>query len=89
MAHRTQITLRDDQYERLRKEAAASGVSLAELIRRAIDSEHVEPSREQRLLALDTSFGAWAEEAGEDRAAYLKELRGRGVGKRDALERAS
>ena len=93
MSHRTQITLRDDQYDRLRKEAEASGVSLSELIRRAIDSGHDEPSLEQRLGALEASFGAWAEPPGEDRAAYLKELRGRGVGERlaerEALERAS
>jgi len=93
MAHRTQITLRDDQYERLREEAAASGVSLSELIRRAVDLRYGEPSREERLRALETSFGAWTEKPGEDRAAYLKELRGRGVGERlaerEALEQAS
>jgi hypothetical protein len=38
MAHRIQITLSDDQYEFLKAEADRSSVSIAELIRRAIDT---------------------------------------------------
>jgi hypothetical protein len=38
MAHRIQITLSDEQYEFLKGEADRSSVSIAELIRRAIDT---------------------------------------------------
>lgn len=38
MAHRIQITLTDDQYSFLHAEAERSSVSVAELIRRAIDT---------------------------------------------------
>jgi Ribbon-helix-helix protein, copG family len=38
MAHRLQILLTDDQYEHLDREADRSSVSMAELIRRAIDT---------------------------------------------------
>jgi hypothetical protein len=35
MAHHTQITLADEQYERLGEESRRSGLGLAELVRRA------------------------------------------------------
>ena len=38
MAHRIQITLTDDQYSFLSSEADRSSVSIAELIRRSIDT---------------------------------------------------
>jgi ribbon-helix-helix CopG family protein len=38
MSHKIQITLSDEQYEFLKAEADRSSVSIAELIRRAIDS---------------------------------------------------
>ena len=37
IGRKTQVTLRDDQYERLRREAKRSGLSMAELVRRAVD----------------------------------------------------
>lgn len=40
MSHRTQITLTDDQYERLRTESERTGVGLAELVRRAVDRSY-------------------------------------------------
>jgi hypothetical protein len=40
MAHRIQITLSDEQYEFLKAEADRSSVSIAELIRRAIDTAY-------------------------------------------------
>jgi len=58
--HRTQITLTDRQYARLRDESERTGSSLAELIRRAVDREYEQPSDEQRLRLLDSAFGAWA-----------------------------
>lgn len=93
MAHRTQITLTDEQYARLRAESASTGSSIAELIRRAVEQKYGALTIEEKLAALDASFGAWSEEPGEDRAAYLADLRGPGLGHRlerdDALDRAS
>lgn len=75
MSHRTQITLSDAEYELLRRESERSGLSLAELVRRAVDSTYGLPSKDERLGAIRASAGAWSEEPGEDRAAYLRELR--------------
>ena len=80
-----QITLDDRQYERLRREAERTGASIAELIRRSIDQTLPAQTRQERLSHLRASFGAWREEPGEDRGAYLQELRGPGLGHR--LER--
>jgi predicted DNA-binding protein len=60
VAHRTQITLDDRQYERLRRESERTGASLAELIRRAIDRTYgTEGTLEDKLRAIDESAGAW------------------------------
>jgi type III secretory pathway component EscV len=58
--HRTQITLTDSQYARLRDESARSGHSLAELVRRALDERYEDVSPTDRLRLLDGAFGAWA-----------------------------
>jgi ribbon-helix-helix CopG family protein len=58
--HRTQITLTDTQYARLRDESARSGRSLAELVRRALDEHYDAVSKADRLQLLDIAFGAWA-----------------------------
>ncbi len=79
MAHRTQITLTDAQYLKLRLESERTGLSLAELVRRSVDRAYGGLSSEDRLRALDESFGAWREAPGEDRGAYLGELRGPGL----------
>ncbi|MCR1785204.1 ribbon-helix-helix protein, CopG family [Nocardioides carbamazepini] len=60
MSHRTQITLEDEQYARLRKEAARTGLGLAELVRRAIDEVYGSNTVADRLHRLEISFGAWA-----------------------------
>lgn len=57
--HRTQITLTDSQYARLRDESARSGRSLAELVRRALDERYDAVSKSDRLRLLDSAFGAW------------------------------
>jgi hypothetical protein len=75
MAHRTQIMISDHQYRVLRQESERSGVSLAELVRRALERSYGELSLGDRLAALDRSFGSWEEEPGEDRSAYSRELR--------------
>jgi Ribbon-helix-helix protein, copG family len=77
-----QITLDDDRYERLRREAERTGASIAELIRRSIDHSLPAQTREQRMRHLRAAAGAWREEPGEDRSAYLQELRGPGLGNR-------
>ncbi len=72
--HRTQITLTDRQYDRLRDESARTGQSLAELIRRALDERYEPLSGAERLRVLDSAFGAWVgrEESG---AEYVERVR--------------
>jgi Ribbon-helix-helix protein, copG family len=72
--HRTQITLTDSQYARLRDESARSGHSLAELIRRAVDEHYEEISQSDRLSSLDSAFGAWRHRD-EDGAAFVERVR--------------
>jgi hypothetical protein len=80
MSHRTQITLTDAQYERLRGESARSGLGLAELVRRAIERTYGTADRSQMLDALDGSFGSW-EDQEEDGEAFVEGLR-RGMSQR-------
>jgi hypothetical protein len=80
MSHRTQITLTDAQYERLRRESAHSGVGLAELVRRALDRSYGAAGSDQMLDVLDGSFGSWASRE-EDGAAFVEDLR-RGMSRR-------
>lgn len=75
MSHRTQITLTDDQYERLRSESARSGLGLAELVRRAVERLYGSTSHRELLEALDASFGGWGGRA-DGGAAYVDDLRG-------------
>ena len=80
MAHRTQITLSDPQYELLKRESQRTGLSLAELVRRSLDDTFLSPSADLDL-ALERSFGAWTdrESDGED---YVDRLRRPGLGRR-------
>lgn len=80
MSHRTQITLTDDQYDRLLNESSRTGLSLAALVRRAIESSYGAPSSDDTLLALEKSFGSWQEREfdGKEYAARLR----RGLGQR-------
>ena len=58
MSRRTQITLTDRQYAFLRAEAERSGLSLAELIRRAVDGwfrPHIRP----KVKGWEVALGAW------------------------------
>lgn len=80
MSRRTQITLTDDQYERLRAESERTGVSLAELIRRAVDRSYGTAKHDTVLEALEDSFGSWSDQTG-DGAAYVDDLR-RGMARR-------
>jgi DNA-binding PucR family transcriptional regulator len=72
--HRTQITLTDTQYARLRDESARSGHSLAELVRRALDERYDAVSKADRLRLLDIAFGAW-EHRDESGAEFVERVR--------------
>jgi hypothetical protein len=72
--HRTQITLTDAQYARLRDESVRSGHSLAELVRRALDEHYEMVSTADRLRLLDGAFGAWAHRD-ESGAAFVERVR--------------
>lgn len=88
MSHRTQITLEDEQYARLRAESAHTGLGLAELVRRAIDEVYGTSTVAERQLRLEASFGAWARVELDDEAdgaEYVEQLRG-GLGARLARQ---
>lgn len=72
--HRTQITLTDAQYTRLRDESARTGQSLAALIRRALDEHYHDVSDADRLKLLDGAYGAWADRR-ESGAAFVERVR--------------
>jgi hypothetical protein len=78
--HRTQITLTDSQYARLRDESARSGRSLAELVRRALDEHYDSVSNSDRLRLLDSAFGAWQDRS-ESGAEFVERVRS-GTGRR-------
>ncbi|MDR0960605.1 MAG: hypothetical protein LBM23_09760 [Propionibacteriaceae bacterium] len=59
MSHRIQIMLEDAQYERLLAESRSSGLSIAELVRRAVDRMYGRTSLDEFAKALEESFGAW------------------------------
>ena len=71
---RTQITLTEAQYARLRDESARTGHSLAELIRRVLDERYAALSDSDRLRLLDAAFGGWASR-GETGAEYVDRVR--------------
>lgn len=58
MSRRTQITLPERQYDLLRYESFRSNLSMAELIRRAIDRTY-EPERRPTVHGYELSFGLW------------------------------
>jgi hypothetical protein len=80
MSHRTQITLTDDQYDRLRTESERTGISLAELVRRAVDRSYGTTKHATLIQALDDSFGSWTNRD-FDGADYVDGLR-RGMARR-------
>lgn len=80
MGHRTQITLTDGQYALLKRESTRTGVSLAELVRRAVAREYG-AGRHLDEQALDQSFGAW-QDRDFDGAEYVERIRRPGLGHR-------
>jgi hypothetical protein len=82
MSHRTQITLTDEQYERLIEESKRSGAALAELVRRAIDQCYGRQARRDEFLrALDATAGLWSDRDFTTEE-YLRRVRGPGLGER-------
>lgn len=66
MAHRMQITLSDEQYERLRERSSSTGSPIAELVRRAVDAEL--PGRlttAERVDLLRRARGVWSDRGPE------------------------
>lgn len=78
MSHRLQVTLDDDQYEWLRQRSAATGASIAELVRRSIEDSARGRSvgTKARAAAIRASAGAW-KGRDEDGAAYVERIRRR------------
>ncbi len=74
MSHRTQITLTDDQYDRLRRIADRTGLGLAELVRRAVDRSYGPTDDEEMFEVLEETFGGWSGRE-EDGRAYVERLR--------------
>jgi hypothetical protein len=58
VSRRTQITLAERQYQLLRYEAVRSSLSMAELIRRAIDSTY-DPRRRPTIRGYELGLSLW------------------------------
>ena len=58
MSRRTQITLSDRQHAFLMSESERTGLSLAELVRRALDSMY-RPYVRERVRGFEFSLGIW------------------------------
>jgi hypothetical protein len=58
MGRRTHVTLTDGQHAFLLEEAQRTGLSVAELVRRALDASY-RPTERSRLRGFDVSFGVW------------------------------
>lgn len=80
VSHRAQVTLTDEQYSRLRDESRRTGLSCAELMRRAIDRSYAEGPSGDLEEALAETFGLWKDRE-LDGAAYVDKLR-RGMARR-------
>jgi predicted DNA-binding protein len=83
MTRRTQITLTDDQYDRLKRESSRTGASLSELIRQAVDARYT-GTIEDWDAALDAAFGLWSDRE-IDPIDFVERLRGPGLGHRLGL----
>ena len=58
MSRKTQITLTDGQHDFLIEESAVTGLSLAELVRRAIDATY-RPHSRPRVRGFEFNAGLW------------------------------
>ncbi len=73
---RTQITLSDDQYATLKRRSREEGLSLAELVRRAVVQAYPEADGPRAAAIVRRTAGAWEDRDGRDGAAIVEELRG-------------
>ncbi|MCK9486787.1 MAG: ribbon-helix-helix domain-containing protein [Dehalococcoidia bacterium] len=69
-----QITLTDEQYERLRDESRETGLDVAELVRRAVERAYGTHTPDDQMRALHGSFAAWADR-NFDGASYVEAIR--------------
>ncbi len=74
MSHRTQITLTDSQYMRLKQESDRTGVGLAELVRQALVVAYGDPACVDSAQVLEATFGAWRDSE-IDGKAYVERVR--------------
>lgn len=58
MARYSHVVLTDDQYTFLRAESARSGLSMSELVRRAVDYAD-RPERRPRVGGFEVALGLW------------------------------
>jgi hypothetical protein len=58
MSRKTQIMLTDRQHAFLRDESGRTGLPMAELVRRAVDSTY-RPYSRPTIKGLEISFGVW------------------------------
>jgi predicted DNA-binding protein len=73
---RTQIYLTPEESAALERASIETGKTKSQLIREAIDAAYrPSPSLEEFIVGVNAAFGAWKEEPGEDRSAYLKASR--------------
>jgi len=75
---RTQIYLTAEEIEVLEREKEATGVSVSELIRRAIDRQYLGRgplTKADRLRIVEETAGAWKGRT-ETGAEYVKRIRG-------------
>jgi hypothetical protein len=59
MSRRTQVTLTDRQHAFLRDESARTGLSMAELMRRALDTTF-RPHSRPKLRGVELNVGLWS-----------------------------
>jgi hypothetical protein len=72
---RTQIYLGSDELELLDRVARATGASRSELVRRAVRSAFGQPTRADKLEALEASAGSWRGQAFTG-SEYVDSVRG-------------
>ena len=72
---RTQIYLGSDELELLDRVARATGASRSELVRRAVRSTFGQPTKADKLLALEASAGSWRGRAFTG-SEYVDSIRG-------------
>ena len=85
---RTQIYLTAEESAALERASIETGKTRSQLVREAIDEKYgSRRSLEEFMAALDAARGAWKEEPGENRSAYLKESRRASLARQRRLER--